>query len=181
MFKRTTFYLLAFVALLIGCKNNNSTSSAATDENVGKGNDGYAYTIPHPNQWELGDNNNIKIALNSLKAYENGNISAAFKDYADTVLIQMDGFDRRLSKDSLLALFLRERASIKRMGIVMNDFVSLRSKDGRNDYVSLWYKQLWEDQSGKVDSIECMDDLAFKNGKIILWNEKVRRFSDILK
>jgi hypothetical protein len=167
-------FLFLTIVVFTACQNNNSQNTAAgDDENVSSG---YAYKIARPDQWEWGDKNNIKMALNALKAYENGNISGAFKDYADTVLIQMDGFERRMTKDSLLALFLRERSSIRRMGIEMHDFVSLRSKNGRSQYVSLWYKQLWEDQNGVIDSMECMDDLAFKNGKIVLWNEKVRRF-----
>jgi hypothetical protein len=169
-------FFFAIVTLIAACRNNNSQSTTATTHTVADANAAYAYTIKNPDQWELGDRNNVKIALNALKAYERGNISAAFKDYADTVLIQMDGFERRLSKDSLLSLFLRERSGLKRMGIEMNDFVSLRSKDGRSDYVSVWYKQLWEDQEGRIDSMECMDDFAFRNGKIILWNEKVRRY-----
>ena len=171
---KTIFFFFAFVAVITSCRNNNSQNTAGN--NSGTAGAPYAYSIAHPDQWEWGDKNNIRIALDGLKAYEKGNISAAFKDYADTVLIQMDGFERRLSKDSLLSLFLRERSSIRRMGIEMNDFVSLRSKDGRSEYVSLWYKQLWEDQFGRIDSLECMDDLAFKNGKIVLWNEKVRRY-----
>ncbi|MCW3114665.1 MAG: hypothetical protein JWR18_3061 [Segetibacter sp.] len=169
---KTIFFFFALI-VVVSCKNNSETSSA---NNSATNTAPYAYTIAHPDQWEWGDKNNIRIALDGLKAYERGNISAAFKDYADTVLIQMDGFERRLSKDSLLSLFLRERSGIRRLGIEMNDFVSLRSKDGKSEYVSLWYKQLWEDQTGKIDSIECMDDLAFRNGKIILWNEKVRRY-----
>jgi hypothetical protein len=170
---KTLFSIFAVVTIVTAC-NNNRNQNTSSNNPVVEG--GYAYTIAHPDQWEWGDKNNLKIALNSLKAYEKGNISAAFKDYADTVRIQMDGFDRRLSKDSLLTMFIRERSSIRRMGIEMDDFQSVRSKDGRSEYVSLWYKQLWEDQTGKIDSMECMDDLAFRNGKIVLWNEKVRRY-----
>jgi hypothetical protein len=170
---RAAILIFASSTILVACGHNNDGTRSADDS----GTPGYAYTIPHPDQWEWGDKNNIKIALNSLKAYENGNISAALKDYADTVAVQMDGFDGTLTKDSLTELFLRERNTIKRMAIKMNDFESVKSKDGKNEYVSLWYKQLWEDKNGKVDSVECMDDLAFKNGKIALINEKVRRFA----
>lgn len=168
-------FSFALAAISASCGNKNDQATAAGDNSANSGS-GYAYTIAHPDQWEWGDKNNIKIALNSLKAFENGNISAALKDYADTVLVQMDGFEGRLSKDSLMTLFLRERGALKRMGIEMNDFESVRSKDGKSEYVSLWYKQLWEDKTGKIDSIECMDDVAFRNGKIILLNEKIRRY-----
>ena len=172
---KSIFFFLAIATIAAACGNKDNQGSAVTS-NSANANSGYAYTIAHPGQWEWGDENNIKIALNSLKAYENGNISGAFKDYADTVLIQMDGFEGRLTKDNLLTLFMRERSTIKRMQIQMNDYISLRSKIAGNQYVSLWYKQFWEDQTGKIDSVECMDDLAFKNGKVVLWNEKIRRY-----
>lgn len=164
--------LFVFAILIISCSGKRSSA-------LGSDNDPsivYAYSISNPNQWEWGDKNNIRIALDGLKAYEKGNISAALKDYADTVVVQMDGFEGRVTKDSLLTLLIRERSQIKRMAIEMNDFISLRSKNGGNEYVSLWYKQLWEDQNGRVDSVQCMDDIAFKNGKIVLLNEKVRRY-----
>ncbi|MCW3082494.1 hypothetical protein [Segetibacter sp.] len=168
---KNSFFLFVLFAFAASCKNDDSGNSI---DNANPSQ--FAYTIKHPFQWEWGNKNNIKMALDGLKAYEKGNVSAAFKDYADTVLLQMDGFEKRMSKDSLLSFFLRERSAIKRMGIEMNDYLTVRSKDGKSEYVSLWYKQLWEDQNGKIDSIECMDDLSFKNGKIILWNEKVRRY-----
>lgn len=168
---KKSFFLFALFALAVSCKDD---SSANNNDSVDQSQ--FAYTIKHPFQWEWGDKNNIKIALDGLKAYEKGNVSAAFKDYADTVLIQLDGFEKRMSKDSLLSFFIRERSAIKRMGIEMNDYLTVKSKDGKSEYVSLWYKHLWEDQYGKIDSLECMDDLSFKNGKVVLWNGKVRRY-----
>jgi len=166
MTKTVLSVFLVFALMSCGDKKDQDTASAT----------GYAYTIAHPDQWEWGSKENIKTALNSLKAYENGNISEALKNYADTVTLQVDGFEGRISKDSMTTLFIEDRSAVKEMKIIMEDFESVKAKDGKSEYVSLWYKQIWKDQDGVIDSIECMDDLAFKNGKIHLFNEKVRRF-----
>ncbi len=81
-----------------------------------------------------------------------------------------------MGKDSLIALFKRSRSEAKSMTIKMEDFESVKSKDGKEEYVSLWYKQIWEDQKGKKDSVECMDDMRIENGKIALLNQKIRHF-----
>jgi hypothetical protein len=58
----------------------------------------------------------------------------------------------------------------------MEDWESVVSKDKSMEYVSLWYKQYFTDANGKADSIECMDDLRMKNGKIAMINEKIRHY-----
>ena len=58
----------------------------------------------------------------------------------------------------------------------MDDWESVISKDKKIEYVSLWYKQIWTDEKGRVDSLECMDDLRMKNGKIVALNEKIRHY-----
>ena len=58
----------------------------------------------------------------------------------------------------------------------MEDFESVKFKDEKEEWVSLWYKEIWEDQKGKKDSVQTMDDLRIENGKIALLNQKVRHF-----
>jgi hypothetical protein len=53
----------------------------------------------------------------------------------------------------------------------------VKSKDGTQEYVSMWYKQKWQDQKGNWDSVVCMDDMKFVNGKIASIDEKRRKFS----
>ena len=62
------------------------------------------------------------------------------------------------------------------MQILMSDFESVRSKDGKTEFVYLWYKQKFQDQNGKWDSISGMDDVKIKNGKIIEIDEKIRLY-----
>lgn len=65
----------------------------------------------------------------------------------------------------------------KSMSIKMNDWESVISKDKKTEYVSLWYKEITTDRNGKVDSVECMDDMEIKNGKIVSLNEKQRHYA----
>lgn len=136
----------------------------------------YAYKIDHPDNWVPGDPNNTKIVLQGLKDYENGNIEEAVKAFADTVDFRADGFIGRMSNDSLKSFLKEGRSAYKTLKIDMRDWESVKSKDGSEEYVSLWYNQTWEEKNGMKDSASVMDDLKMKNGKIIELDEKIRHF-----
>ena len=175
------FLFVAFAAFLLHACKPATTETTTTDSQVSTAppelNVEYAYTIERPDNWLPGDKNNTAIALRTLKAFENGDIDASMQGFADTVRIEMDNFEATLSNDSLKAMFKRERGGIKEMKIDMEDWESVVSKDKSLEYVSLWYKQSWTDASGKTDSLEVMDDLRMKNGKIVLLNEKIRHMA----
>jgi len=65
---------------------------------------------------------------------------------------------------------------IKNVKVIMDDFESVKSKDGTKEYVSLWYKQKKQDLKDKWDSLEVMDDLLIKNGEIVSIDEKTRHY-----
>ena len=173
-------FIIAVGVCLLSCntasttKTNADSSTAAaprTDEKMD-----YAYTIDHPDNWETGDRKNTAIVLKGLKAYENGDIATCVATFGDSVKLEFDNYEATLSNDSLKAMFTRDRSKIKAMTIHMDDWESVISKDKKVEYVSLWYKQIWTDEKGKVDSLECMDDLRMKNGKIVGLNEKIRHY-----
>lgn len=161
--------------IIVSCNEKTSTDTNKKETATDTSKIEYAYTVDH--DWEWGSRENTQMVLSSLKAFEKGNVGEAVKDFGDTVTLQFDNFEAKLSKDSLLAFFKKERGGIKNMTVKMDDYESVKSKDGKYEYVSLWYKQISEDLKGKTDSIECMDDLGIKNGKIILLNEKIRHYA----
>lgn len=136
----------------------------------------YAYTIDHPDQWEWGSKENTKMVLQCLKDFENGNMDACMTAFSDSVTLRFDGMEGKFSKDSAKALFLKSRSNVKDMKIVMDDFESVKSKDGKEEWVSLWYKQKWQNKNDKWDSVSIMDDLRIMNGKIVVLDEKERHF-----
>jgi len=53
---------------------------------------------------------------------------------------------------------------------------SLNWQPGDENWVTLWYTEIMTDKKGKVDSIYYTDDVLAKNGKILVYDEKQRRF-----
>ncbi|MGZ3838844.1 MAG: hypothetical protein ACXVMS_07730 [Flavisolibacter sp.] len=174
------FLLFLFIGGLAACKSGTQKESAsqprvqaaATAEPPLE----YAYKIDHPDNWVPGPRENTQMVLQSLKSFENGDIDASLTAFADSVELRFDGMEGKFSRDSVRALFSKDRKAAKQMKIDMEDFESVRSKDGRDQWVSLWYKQKWQDQKGVWDSLAIMDDLKIVKGKVALLDEKSRHY-----
>ena len=173
--------LLAFMS----CNQASTTSEsadtskpadAAVEESVT-----YAYTIEDPDQWEWGSKKNSETALNALKGFETGDIAGTMKYWGDSVRLEFDNYEKKLSNDSVKALFTSWRGNYKDIKIKMEDFESVISKDKEKEYVSLWYTEYTTDTKGVQDSVECMDDLLFKDGKIVMLSEKRRKLGPAKK
>jgi hypothetical protein len=167
--------LIAAATIITSCNNNTSTGTTRNENNRDTTKVEYAYTIEHPDGWEWGSKANTQMVLKALKAYEDGNIEECVKDFADSVRLEFDNYTAKVNKDTVAAMFKRNRATEKNLKIKMDDFESVKSKDGKYEFVSLWYKQIWQDQKGGTDSVELMDDLRIENNKITLLNQKTRR------
>ena len=61
------------------------------------------------------------------------------------------------------------------MNVKMDDWESVSSNDKKEEWVTLWYRQSWEDTKGKKDSADIIDDMNIKNGKIIRLDEYTRK------
>ncbi|MEO6218854.1 MAG: hypothetical protein ABIO81_00395 [Ginsengibacter sp.] len=178
MKKMCLFFLTGIV--LSSCNDQATESKEAMKDSISAGSDAatinYPYTIKNPDNWEIGSTDNTMAALSSLKAYENGNIDECVKYFGDSVHLQVDNLDIMVSKDSLKSMFTRSRSQLKSMEVKMDDWESVISKDKNGEYVSLWYKEIWEDTKGKKDSLAQMDDLKMKNGKIVGIDQKSRKY-----
>ena len=166
-------------AIFTSCNSSNTPANEATKDSsatmASAPKMDYPYTIDHPDNWEMGSTQNSMVALSALKAYENGNVDESLKSFGDSVQIQFDGLDTKLSNDSLKSMFTRERRNFKSMNIKMDDWESVVSKDKKDEWVTLWYRQKWEDSKGKMDSADVINDLKMKDGKIIRLDEYTRK------
>ena len=160
---------------LVACKQPATTSETATAPTPAAMPD-FPYAIERPDNWVPGNLNNVVTVMKGLKAWENNDIDGCVAEFADSAMIEFDGLDAKMGKDSLKAFFAGGRAQFKSVQIVMNDWESVISKDKKDEYVSLWYKQIVTDNNGKVDSFQVMNDAKIENGKITLLNEKIRRY-----
>lgn len=176
---KKVFLILLGGVVFASCNNKSASSpEAATDtsgtEAVAQKMD-YPYTIDHPDNWEMGNNQNTMTALSALKAYENGNVDESMKYFGDSIHLQFDGLDKKMSNDSLKSMFAKGRSNYKSMEVKMDDWESVISKDKKDEWVTLWYRQKWEDTNGKKDSADIVNDLKMKDGKIIRLDEYTRK------
>jgi len=172
------FVTVGLVLLLASC-NNNSDKTSTKEEGMSSEKINYAYMpMGHdPDYWEKGDQKNLAMVLQALKDFENGDVDAAMKAFGDSVQWNTDGFEAKLSKDSLHSMLSSFRKSLKNLKIDMDDYESVIGKDKKSEWVSLWYKQTVTDMNGKTDSLVAMDDCKIENGKVTVLDEKQRRFA----
>lgn len=137
----------------------------------------YPYTVDKIPDWQTGDPENALKALKALKAYEMGNMEESANYFGDSVRFLADKFESHLSNDSLKAMFLKDKTAGNSVTIKMEDWESVKSKDGTDQWVSMWYKEIMTDKAGKIDSVEVMDDAKFENGKITILDEKTRHYA----
>ena len=170
--------LVVFAVILFACGSETKDATKEEPKIEPAEQLTYAYTLKdHPSDnWDRGDQKNVVMVLNSLKAFENNKIDEAVSSFADSVQFISDGFDAKLSKDSLKAMLQTIRGSLKSFEIQMEDYEAVISKDKKKEWVSLWYKEKWTDNKGVTDSIFYMDDVGISNGKIIVIDEKGRKY-----
>jgi hypothetical protein len=178
---KSLLFISAMALLVISCENKVA-SEAARGDSTTVSNDSakidYAYQPSNhvPDYWERGNQKNLEFVLKSLKAFENNNIDECLTAFADSARIAIDHYDAKISKDSLRNLFHRYRTDFPQIQVIMDDYEAVASKDKKEEWVSLWYKEINTDKTGKVDSIYKMTDLKIENGKIAYLNEKIKHY-----
>ena len=174
--KKMIVVLLAVVAC--SCNNSGTATKEAgkdTTTSVTTPAANYAYSIEKPDNWQIGSTANVGIALNCLKAWEEGKMDESLKYFGDTIRVQFDGLDQKMSNDSLKAFLSSGRNSYKSVSEKMHDWESVISKNKSEEWVTLWYTQTWETKDGIKDSSAVVNDLQLRNGKIIRLSEYNRK------
>jgi hypothetical protein len=175
--KKLTFIFLT--ALACSCNNTQTATKDAAKDTAAAAPTAtpvnYPYTIEHPDNWEVGNTTNTMTSLSALKAWEDGKLDESLKYFGDSVRLQFDGLDKKMSNDSLKAILTRARNNYKTIKVKMYDWESVISKDKSEEWVTLWYSQMWETTKGVKDSADVIDDLQLKNGKIIRLSEYTRK------
>jgi|GEM_PF-185982 len=172
--------LLFLVAIACSCNNETASKEGTKDPTVAvspKPAGDYPYAIDHPDNWEIGGTANTMTALKALKAWEERKMDEAVTYFADSVKIEFDGLNKKMSNDSLKAMFTRGANNYKMVKVNMKDWESVVSKDKSEEWVTLWYTQNWEMKNGTADSVAVVNDVEFKNGKIIRLAEYTRKLN----
>lgn len=176
--KKTILFVFV-AAILFACNSSDTKTTEGTNSETkvaSMSTTELAYPVKDWGDWQPGSVENLKTALQALKDFETGNVDASVNAFADSVKLSFDDIEGTFSKDSVLKRFSADRKNLKAFEVIMDDYETVKSKDGKQEYVSMWYKQKWQDQKGNWDSVICMDDMKFVNGKIASIDEKRRKF-----
>lgn len=172
------FLVIACASLLgIGCNTETTSSEKNGSTTDSTGQIEYAYLPANhpPDYWIHGDQKSVAMVLNTLKAFETGDIEGSLAGFADSVRWATDGFDAKISRDSLRTMFT-EWKKMSTVKIEMEDYEGVISKDKKEEWVTLWYKQINTNKEGISDSLSLVNDLKIENGKITVLDEKARRY-----
>jgi hypothetical protein len=165
----------------LGCNTEPKPGTSEMDSTILKGTTIYPFTPKYSLKWQAGDEKNALIVLNCLKHYVDGDIRGALNDFADTVDFIGDKFHFSGSKDSLKPILDATRSEMVSVSKVFDTWMTTYYPDKKDTWVTLWYTEKWTDKKGKVDSLYYADDVLIKNGKIVVYDEKQRRFPDVKK
>ena len=127
--------------------------------------------------WQMMENNDNTVAvMTALKSFQDADFTGLASKLGDSVEIRVDGFAGKMSRDSALNFFKEARGAYKNLDIDMYDYESVISADKSEEYVTMWYKQVWTFDNGKKDSISVVNDCKMKGGKMIMLDEKIQHF-----
>lgn len=126
--------------------------------------------------WQIGSTENVVAAMNSLKSFIDKDFTALAATIGDSLYVDFDNYQSKMSHDSAVNWFTAMRPQYSELKITMYDYVSVISADKSEEWVTLWYKQWWKNDKGVADSMNVVNDVKLKNGKMIELDEKVSRF-----
>ena len=172
--------ILAFCAAISGCKSKSSPDAASTGtDTTTKLN--YPFTPKYSIKWQPGDEKNSLLVLNCLKKYVEGDIKGCAEAFADTAEFIGDQFYFKGNKDGLVKMLTDMRSASATVSKEFDSWMTTYYPDKKDTWVTLWYTEKMTGKNGKKDSIYYVDDVLVKDGKIRIYDEKMRRFAPPVK
>ena len=170
--------LLTFCATILGCKSKSGTDAPGSDT-IAKLN--YPFTPKYSIKWQPGDEKNALLVLNCLKKYVDGDVKGCAEAFADTAEFIGDQFYFKGGKDSLIKMITDMRSTSTSVSKEFDSWMTTYYPDKKDTWVTLWYTEKMTDKNGKKDSIYYVDDVLVRDGKIRIYDEKMRRLAPSAK
>ena len=172
------FAILCLGFALASCNNaDNKTSEPAKTEDKSTTEVKLPFPLAGPyNNWEMGSTENVAAAMSALKAFIDKDFTALGASIGDSLEVDFDNFQAKMSRDSAIAFFVGGRSMYNDLTVTMYDYVSVISADKKAEWVTLWYKQNWKDAKGVADSMNVVNDIRLENGKMVELDEKTSHF-----
>jgi len=167
------FFFLWLAMLLQACQNSPVRQNATNLHNDTT----YAFPIKQSNQWTINPNHhNVKMVMTALKAYETGDTALLNKCVADSLTVYYDGGHYKGGKREFMFAIKEVVKALNNLRVRVKDCESVISKDKKQERVTAWYTQYWTTRQGLPDSADVTDEAHFKDGKIMVWYNYVRRY-----
>lgn len=165
-------YLLIAVVIFVAACQTKGTETANSDKaDTTK----YPYTIKKMQNWKMNsESSNAKTAMTLIKTFENLDTASMSKIIADSVSVDLDGYQFKGTKAEFLKQIQSEFAKISSFKIEMIDMESVINEDKSEEWVSLWYKQASTTKAGKTDTVNLYNDIKLKAGKVTRLSEYVQ-------
>jgi hypothetical protein len=171
--KQPILAYLLLCTLFCACKSKPATTGQAKNDTAKLT---YPFTPKYSINWQPGDEKNAVIVLNCLKKYIAGDVKGAVENFADTVEFIADQFYFKGKKDSLATILSETREGMATVSKTFDSWMTTYYPDKKDTWVTLWYVENWTDKKGKTDSLYYTDNVKLKDGKILMYDEKIRRF-----
>ena len=172
------FFCLAFMFTACNNAETKSADAATTDAAPAAAAEvtlPYTLSAPHKG-WSIGNNENVAAAMAGLKAFVDKDYAALAAGTGDSIQLDFDYYQAKLSRDSAMKFFTDARNMYSDLTVTMHDYVSVISADKKTEWVTLWYKQNWKDAKGVADSANVVNDIRMENGKMVQLDEKMSHF-----
>lgn len=174
--------LATAILFITGCNNNDKKNEGAGADNAKAASAtmetfDYPYNLSKPYQgWQPGDQKHAVAVLKMIKAWESKKLAECLGYFGDTVDMRVDMFQKVMPHDSLLSVLESSWADMASVTVKMDDWESVISPDKKDEWVTLWYKQIMTNKKGMVDSLSIVNDAKIVNGKITVFDEHIRHY-----
>jgi len=174
---RKPIFLMFVIVLFSYCKNNDkSKPTEPVFDTTTKYN--YPYTPKHPVKWKVGDQKYSVLVLNFLKKYIGRDVKGEMEYLADSLEFKADKFYFKGKKEKLYPKLKRFRKYRHNITTNFEKWMSAYYPESKDSRVTVWYLEKWENSVGKKDSIYYTDDVLLRQGKIVVFDEKIRHFPE---
>ena len=172
----------AVTCFLISCntatKNDDATDS--TGRASAKMSSAEPVMLPYPvaysSQFEKSDDRNSQLVLGLWKDYDNNTFDNSKDKFADTVTMQMPGFEMiNVSRDSAVSSTKAYRNTFSKVESRVAAVTALKSTDKNEEWVLVWGTEVHTNNKNVSDSVHLQETWRIdKDGKVNLIMQYMR-------
>ncbi len=163
--------IAVFAIILFSCKAEDKKESDTKGPVKGSQSDSSSlYPATYSSKFEMGDAKNVDALKTVWKAWDDGDLKAGRKHFADSMHFYLrDGNTMEGKTDSIMTGAQSFRDMYTTVKSTVHAILPLKSTDKNEHWVCVWGTEVSTDKQGKSDSVGLQETWRFnKDGKIDL-------------